>query len=795
MLNIFQATNLNRLADKFLEDFNQAQKESSVFEELLVIVPNISIQDWLDQKITRTSENKISTRISYQIWLELERYWIEQFFRKKNNNDKETLTPLSKPAMQWDLFSYLLHKSKDILKNKKHPLYNELRKILNKTEYNSSQEEIQRLWAYSSQMAEILNNYIELRADWLDNYFSKNKQIKLQDLISEQQIAKQADFMLEHYQSVLNTQHYLWLELFKDNHEKFLKVKEEFLRTCEEQSDFLREFLPKKIFIFDFANFSEEKIKYLMNLAKFSEISLYLSSISNASLEDVKDAKWLRQIPSQYRVDKHLNSGQELVSRFGKLYRERQKLLEKFNLFENITVLEDKIQSQKGILQRLQDDMHRLDEEITIQNGDFTNDESLKIFACHGFNRQLEVLRSEITKWLLADKSRRMEDILILTPSLLAGREGFAAIFPPDGGSDGRKLPSRLTGISNKETENLWLSLSGLYGFLLGDFDYLSLKSWFLLSHNCSAYDCDYQDLARALKSLYEAGFRRGFDEEHLKDLGVRDADLRFSFSYALDRLVLAYTMPKTENYAQKATAFQSIPSLQALNALARLQEDICEIREFGKKTQNVREIINLMRKRLHEIYASNAKNYSVKAIDDALEEFGRRLGANQEFKKDRDRLTLPWKFILNNLEKILHNQRNSAEPSGVITIGQLSGMQKLPYKLIALVGAENSQFPRKITDPRYNLIELDRARAGDISRENQDLASFLDMLNSAQENCWIFYSSHDKENGEQTTPPAPIAELIQYLENNLNTEDFKKIHLPQAPAPFLIFLMAANFG
>ena len=150
MLNIFQATNLNRLADKFLEDFNQVQKESSVFEELLVIVPNISIQDWLDQKITRTSENKISTRISYQIWLELERYWIEQFFRKKNNNDKETLTPLSKPAMQWDLFSYLLHKSKGILKNKKHPLYNELRKILNKTEYNSSQEEIQRLWAYSS---------------------------------------------------------------------------------------------------------------------------------------------------------------------------------------------------------------------------------------------------------------------------------------------------------------------------------------------------------------------------------------------------------------------------------------------------------------------------------------------------------------------------------------------------------------------------------------------------------------------------------------------------------------------
>ena len=775
MLNIFQATNLELLAEQFLKDLDNSKNKNSVFNDDLVIVPNISIQDWLNQKITQ--KYKISAGIAYELWLELERYKIENYFKEKHKDNKkaEELNPLSKPAMQWDLFSYLLHKTSDIIKNAKHPLSNELKKLLNKDEFSKTQEEIQRLWAYSSQMAEILNTYMELRPYWLKEFFNKDEHIKLNSIIEN----FNDEELREHYQTVLNSQHYLWKELFRENYQKFSLVKAEFLQDWQKNSKY------KEIFIFGFKDLTEERINYLKELAKNCEIYLYLYNVSNNSFKDIKDIKWLRKIPITTRELKHLNFGNELVSRFGKLYREREKLLAKTNLLTDITVLEESPKSKTTLLARLQDDIHRLDEENSLNDGDFSKDDSLKIFACHGFNRQLEVLRSEITKWLLADKNRKLEDILILTPSLVAGREGFFAIFPQDGGSDGRRLPAKLSGISNKETETLWLALSGFYQFLLGEFDFLSVKAWFLLFYNCKAYECSYEDLAEAFDYLYEAGFRRGFDEQHLRELGVNDGDFRFSFSYALDRLILAYSIPEAKNYAQKATAFDKVLKTETIRALTKFHNEISELRIFIKNQPTLREIVNQMRERL-KFYKNTASSSAISTIDrDVLEEFGRRLGANRNYQKERDKLHLPWKFILAYMENILHSKRNSAEPSGVITIGQLSDMQNLPYKLIAFVGAENSKFPNKITDPRYNLIEIDQVKAGDTDRETADLAAFLDVLSAAQENCWIFYSSHDKENGEKTSPPTAIADLLQYLETNLETEKFAKIHIQKPAAPF----------
>ena len=60
------------------------------------------------------------------------------------------------------------------------------------------------------------------------------------------------------------------------------------------------------------------------------------------------------------------------------------------------------------------------------------------------------------------------------------------------------------------------------------------------------SFGLTHEQMSRGCDLLVEAGFIRGFDEQHLKQtLDTNDYDYRFSFAQALDRLALGLIMPE----------------------------------------------------------------------------------------------------------------------------------------------------------------------------------------------------------------------------------------------------------
>lgn len=180
------------------------------------------------------------------------------------------------------------------------------------------------------------------------------------------------------------------------------------------------------------------------------------------------------------------------------------------------------------------------------------NDNSLSIHACHSLQRQLEVLRGMIGRWLnaaSAQQPRHIADILVLLPNVEGHADLIQSVFVDGQGADGLTLPAKVTGVVDNSIRELWQSMCGYYQLLgrrYARFNADALFDWLLLPAMYESLGLSVEQMNRGCELLVAAGFVRGFDESHLAiGLDDTDKDYRFSFAYALDRLVLGLMMPQ----------------------------------------------------------------------------------------------------------------------------------------------------------------------------------------------------------------------------------------------------------
>lgn len=87
-------------------------------------------------------------------------------------------------------------------------------------------------------------------------------------------------------------------------------------------------------------------------------------------------------------------------------------------------------------------------------------DNSLSIHSCHNLQRQLEVLRGMIGRWLNESndkgRPRHLSDIVVLLPDVDRHHELINSVFVNGEGQDGLTLPAKVTGVVDKSIQQLW---------------------------------------------------------------------------------------------------------------------------------------------------------------------------------------------------------------------------------------------------------------------------------------------------------------------------------------------------
>ena len=439
-------------------------------------------------------------------------------------------------------------------------------------------------------------------------------------------------------------------------------------------------------------------------------------------------------------------------------------------------------------------------------------DNSLSIHSCHSLQRQLEVLRIMIGRWLnepikLGEKKRHISDIVVLLPDVERHHALIGSIFVNGKGQDGLTLPAKVTGVVDADIRQLWEAIIGFYK-LLGShsarFEAAEVLDWLMLPPLFESFGLTHEQMSRGCDLLVEAGFIRGFDELHLKQtLDSNDYDYRFSFAQALDRLTLGLVMPEAElsdclyplgenEWPSTALPEMTLPLPQVslndaliVEALCRIYTGLVARRDDHTQKMKAEDWLDQIETQvIHRYFGDVDQTRTMRAIYNAMNGFKSSLRANRHYRQyasgDIDnreveqrlsgveQLPLKLSFMLDSIENELESQQVSAEPTGVITFGRFGALRNVPFELVVMLNMDLSEFPGRDRDNRYDLMKATNARRGDRVSEDDDNGAFLDALLCARSACWMFYNGQSLTDTHEHLPANPVSELLQFLQGEV---------------------------
>ena len=641
--------------------------------------------------------------------------------------------------------------------------------------------------------------------------------------------------------------------------------------------------LPKQLHIFTIQQLPQTELNFLQRLSQYIDITLLHYNPSQLFWADIVDKQWLqRQRVINPQTVFLRDYGHTLLSRLGKQSRETFAMLaslsgnedkDGFKLdwqdrFDDETHLENVSYSNStepplSLLAHLQQDVLMLDEGATQQTTagrlsaalgtqmdlsleeDYSDDalkskhglqtrqhwqlseydNSLSIHSCHSLQRQLEVLRSMIGRWLNEPNSngsrRHLSDIVVLLPDVERHHDLISSVFVSGQGQDGLTLPAKVTGIVDKWIRQLWEAISGFYSHLGSEnarFEAAQILDWLMLPPLYESLGLTHEQMSRACDLLEQAGFVRGFDEAHLQQsLEGQDYDYRFSFAYALDQIALGLVMPQADisdclypddwqdNTLMEKTvpiAAISLADAPMVEALCRVHASLDACRNEYQARYKAEEWLNRIEAQIiHPLFGALDQTRPMRAIFNAMNGFKSSLRANRHYQRYHiisdapnddngftdnpvtnqgeasnalqveARLaqvsTLPLKlsFMLDSIEDELESQQVSAEPTGVITFGRFGALRNVPFGLVVMLNMDLSEFPNQDRDNRYDLMKAGLSQRGDRSSEDDDNGAFLDALLCARSACWIFYNGQRLTDNHEHLPANPVSELLQFLQ------------------------------
>ena len=786
MYRLIESTDYPALLARYLQDYDHYSRADPLGDTPL-IVPTLPVGNILIQ--TLASQRGIAAGITLRLWHNYEWMLVERITGKSRSSSQ---APLGNTAIRWELFSYLYQHGNTILADPGHPQHALLRGLYPDTD-KITHDHTRRLWVYSGQLANLYSTYLNQRPEWLSAWQNADPP-PLDALLKNDSLQQLPPQIADHYRALYQQQSRLWHDRFAAIHAERERRRETFWQTLKTRES-ARRLLPPYIPVFAPTHLHAAEHDFMRRLGNYTDLTHYHLAASDGYIDDIVDSRWLRELKARAAgkpSGEHREHGHELLSRYGKQQRDLSRLLHADSDPEPLPTTPA---PPHNLLTALQAEIRELKEDHvatyfaattlppSLQSGGGTGrgcenraatnpdhqtpqDHSLRIHGCHSLQRQCETLRSDIVTWLNADPSRRLSDIYIHLPDPAAAQTTLRATFPPGGNYDGNRLPARLIGVTENPAENLWRSLAGRYTLINGRFDAPTVLDWLHNEDTCHSLGINSEHMQRITAALVAAGYRRGYDGAHLQpSLHTEDHDHRYTYTYALNRLIAGVLTPDADHYREAVPQHGlTLADLPALEALATLAENMHTLRALQAENTPAQNWLQHLRVTLHDAYTHAHNSPAWQTLDQALDDLQNQLAAHQALAPQNAQHYLPLEFILENIENQLAAQQNSSEPSGVITIGSLKNLRNLPGKLHIFLNADHDRYPARQNDERYNLIHLDKPRPGDNNREHEDLGALLDLINRAGDALWLYYnSSHDNE---PQPPASPVQELLQYLDD-----------------------------
>ena len=394
-------------------------------------------------------------------------------------------------------------------------------------------------------------------------------------------------------------------------------------------------------------------------------------------------------------------------------------------------------------------------------------DDSILVHSCHSPLREMEVLHDQLLGWFATNSGLTPREVVVMTPEIETYAPFIHAVFsaPED---PSRRIPYSVADRGARGQSpviDAFLSILSLPETRLGAATVLELLERPPVRLHAGLTPADLVLIQEWVK---ETHIRWGADAAHRESLGL-PALHGNSWRDGLQRLLLGYSMAGGgERLFHGILPFDDVEgdSASVLGRFAELVNDLFDTTRRLSESRTLSAWADFCEELLGRFLQADEDSASdLQTLRNALRKL-RQQQAAAEFDTPVS-LAVLLERLQPGLEEDLHPAGFLA---GGVTFCGLKPMRSIPFKVICLVGMNDSAFPRPVQHLSFDLMAR-QPRLGDRSTREDDRYLFLETLLSARQRLHISYVGQSVRDNSTAPPSVLVSELLDYIEQGFFIE------------------------
>ncbi len=803
--NLYYANHLDTL-QHIAGYLTQIDPQPTPFDKEYFLVQNFGMARWM--QIRLSEQLGILTQAEFLLPSKMLMNLIEMIFETEERQ-KAPIERLSKDQLFWPLvkiINEIWQQKGDDPEALFAPLYDYLTKYQQKEPQPTAAKAdniLQAIMHLADTLATIFDKYIVYRSQWINAWTEG----QLAPTYFEQKLPES----LERWQSALF--HKLYDALDRPLHFGLIApLIEEKLQDPQIISK-----LPKRIFIIGLNSLPPLFLDLIAQFSKVMDIHLFFNNPSQYYWGDLTKQAGLPQLdfinfyenrksqidpisPSlrasfdremhleeiQTEINEYWQSsyGNPLLASLGKVGRDHLHLLQQYEGKLDLTTMEAFSEPEvNSLLSHIQAEIFHLRPARESEQYLLTpQDHSLSLHITYSPMREVEALYNQILHLLENDPDLAPEDIVIMTPDIEQYAPFIEAVF--GSAPTERYLPYAISDISLKESDTIFTTLLALLSLPDSAFKASDLLLLLQMPEIMTKFHFEEQDLSLIHYWVHDSNIKQAIDGAHLTDElqtaynAQIDWDIN-TWRWGLERMLLGYSTDRLlldyESAGNTLPSLLPYPYIEGSNALilgrlCHFVDLLIQTKEELATERPLTEwltILPVIWQRFFEDSSDNRdKLHYTQQIWQNLIEGALAIDFNA---------SLPLNALISLLEqKLLEEKPEQNFIQGKITFCSFIPMRTIPFKMIGMIGMNQSDFPQSSTYHNFDLMQYLPMR-GDRTRNTDDRYLFLEALLSAQRYLYLSYVGRSIRDNSILRPSLLIDELLRYIDQVAQTESGEK--------------------
>ncbi|CAK9884339.1 MAG: RecBCD enzyme subunit RecC [Candidatus Erwinia impunctatus] len=640
--------------------------------------------------------------------------------------------------------------------------------------YLSDDSDQRKLFQLASRIADLFDQYLVYRADWL-NLWQQGKRVS--ELGDEQE-----------WQAVL------WCELveYTERHEQpkwhRANLYAQFISTLENSTE-CPAGLPDRVFICGISALPPVYLQALQALGKHIDIHLLFTNPCRHYWGDIQDYAFLAKLQSRRR--QHYTQGHQvslfdsaephtlfneqgeqqlsnpLLASWGKLGRDNLYLLAQAESLEIDAFVDI---DPDTLLRTVQRDLLELEDHAVIGLSRESwsesskkrllrsEDDSLRVHVCHSPQREVEILQDCLLDMMVRDPELAPRDIIVMVADVDAYTPFIQSVFGSTPSE--RYVPFSISDRSAAQMHPVIQAFITLLGLPESRFTAEDVLTLLEVPALANRFSIDEEGLKRLRDWVVASGIRWGLDDDTMLAHSLPVTG-QHTWQFGLTRMLLGYAMQSEAGSWRAVLPFDESSGLIAELAghLAQLLALLHKWRAQLTTLRTLTEWLPLCRTLIDDFFTTDAEADAALTL---LETQWQRLlkqGIEAGYQQP-----IPISLLRDDLHGRLNNERISQRfLAGPVNFCTLMPMRSIPFKVVCLLGMNDGIYPRTLPPLGFDLMSQ-KPRKGDRSRRDDDRYLFLEALNAAQHRLYISYIGRSVQDNTPRFPSVLVSELLEYV-------------------------------